>query len=183
MNKEIWKDIREYEGLYQVSNLGRVKSLTRTIKRNKMGDFIKNGIIMNTTEHKGYISIILSKNGVSKRYKVHRLVAQEFIPNPNNYPEVNHKNEIKTDNRVENLEWCSHLYNMRYGTWKTRRKENFDYSHCYKKVNQYDMKDNFIKSWENISLAEKELNINHISDCCNGKRKTAGGYKWKHANN
>ena len=183
--------------MYQISNYGRVKSLSRTIERNKMGNFTKNAIIMNTTQYKGYIAIILSKNGISKRYKIHRLVAEAFVTKYDykslkdenrslidvDTLEVNHKDENKQNNNSYNLEWCTHLYNMKYGTWKTRRGENFDHSYCYKKVNQYDLNNNFIKSWENISLAKKELNINHISDCCNGKRKTAGGYKWRYANN
>ena len=96
-NNEIWKDIKGFDGLYQISNLGNVKSLKRKYRKNEI--FIK--------KHKdknGYTFVALSKNNISKNFLVHRLVAQAFIPNPDNLLEINHKNEIKDDNRVENLE-------------------------------------------------------------------------------
>lgn len=195
LDKEVWKDIVGYEGLYQVSNYGRIKSLERIIEREKMGYITTVCSIMKTTKYKGYESVFLSKNGVSTRYRVHRLVAEAFIPKydfklmPNedrnlidlSKLEVNHKDESKSNNNINNLEWCTHLYNMKYGTWKNRRENNFDHSYCYKKVNQYDLEGNFIKTWDSISLAKKELGINHISDCCNGKRNKAGDYIWRYA--
>lgn len=99
MNNEIWKDIPNYENLYQISNLGNVKSI-RTNKILKYG-----------YSHNGYKIVCLK----GKMFRVHRLVAEAFISNTNNYPQVNHKNEIKTDNRVDNLEWCSSSYNINYG--------------------------------------------------------------------
>lgn len=105
---EIWKPIKEYEGLYEVSSFGNVRS----IKRNTT-----NGKIMKLQKTKtGYYRVGLCKNNKVKCYSVHRLVAQAFIPNLNNLPQVNHKNECKTNNNVENLEWCTMLYNVRYGT-------------------------------------------------------------------
>ena len=195
MNKEIWKDIKGYEDLYQVSNYGRIRGLNRVVLREKMGNFIKNGFILKQTQSaKGYKNIILSKNGISKRYKVHRLVAEAFLDwhdfkytvddlgkvFDKNKLEINHKNEDKTNNVVSNLEWCTHSYNMKYGSWKPRREENFDHSYCYKKVNQYDLEGNFIKTWDSIALVKKELGINHISDCCNDKRNKAGGFIWRY---
>lgn len=192
---EEWRDIPGYEGLYQVSNQGRVKSVEKIVYRKRMGCYIKKEFIMKPTKHKGYKNVILSKNGISKRYKVHRLVAEVFL-DCNNFKftdndigivfskknlEVNHKDENKENNCVENLEWCTHSYNMKYGSWKIRRENNFDRSFCCRKVIQYDLEGNFVKTWDNIAMAQQTLNISHISDCCNNKRKTAGGYVWKHA--
>lgn len=106
---EIWKDIEGYEGKYQVSNLGNVRSL----------NYHRMGItkLLKTRKDKdGYNMAFLVRSGYKRPFGVHRLVAQAFIPNPNNYPVVNHKNEIKDDNRVENLEWCTVRYNTLYGT-------------------------------------------------------------------
>lgn len=103
LDGEEWKDVVGYEGLYQISNLGRIKGL----KRNK----INNQVLGN----KGYYKVHLCKNGKSKYITVHRLVAQAFISNPNNYPCVNHKNETRTNNTVDNLEWCTQKYNCNYG--------------------------------------------------------------------
>ena len=109
MNEE-WRDIEGYEGLYQVSNLGRVKSL------NCRGHKGCIGILTPRFDGKGYEMVALYKEGKARNTKVHRLVAQAFIPNPNNYPQVNHKDEDKTNNCVDNLEWCDTQYNNTYGT-------------------------------------------------------------------
>lgn len=172
--KEIWKDISGYEGLYQVSNLGRVKRVL----------FINNQITKSTDkilklikERGGYVHVNLYKNNTSKRYLVHRLVANAFIDNPDNLPQVNHKNEIKDDNRSQNLEWCTNLYNNNYGTKKERLAKV-----RMKRVRQYDRNGNVVKDWDSISMAEKELNIDHscILRCCKLRQKTAGGFIWRY---
>lgn len=124
IKKETWENIKGYETYYKISNLGRVKSLAKTITR-------KDGEVKNLSEKiikpfltkKGYKQIVLTKDGDKKKHYIHRLVAQSFIPNPNNLPEVNHINEDKLDNAVENLEWLSRLDNMRHGTLQARRAE------------------------------------------------------------
>ena len=110
-NKEIWKDIKGFEGHYQVSNFGRVKSIK----------FRKERILKPANNGCGYLYVNLSKNGKYNIYLIHRLVALIFISNPNNLPEINHRDEDKTNNKVENLEWCDRKYNMNYGT-RTQRQ-------------------------------------------------------------
>lgn len=104
--QEIWKDIEGYEGCYQVSNLGRVKSLK----------FGKEKILTPTINSRGYYHTCLRKDGRSVTVYIHRIVAKAFLPNPDNLPLINHKDEDKTNNRVDNLEWCSVYYNLHYGS-------------------------------------------------------------------
>lgn len=174
--REIWKDVVGYEGLYQVSSLGNVKSLdyliidTRKRKYIKKGKMLKQGI-----DKYGYYYVHLYKNNIFKYKLVHRLVAEAFIPNPNNLQQINHKNEIKTDNKVENLEFCNAKYNLNYGT---RNKKVSKIKS--KPLKQLDKNNNLIKIWDNSLVASKSLNISsgNIRSCCRGELKTAGGYKW-----
>lgn len=166
--KEIFKDIKDYEGIYQISNLGRIKSLHNYRKNNILKPKIK----------KGYYQIGLRKDNKRKWYSVHRLVAQTFLPNENNLPQVNHRDENKLNNNVNNLEWCSVSYNNCYGTRIKRVKEKTS-----KKVLQYDLKGNFIKEYKSLSEATKINNIKSISNislCCKGKYKQVKGYIWKY---
>ena len=110
--KEVWKDIKGYEELYQVSNLGNIKSL----KTNKNLYYTKSG------RNKDYLRVLLVKNNKRKMFAIHRIVAEHFISNPNNYPCVNHKDECKNNNVWTNLEWCSEKYNANYGTKKLKQK-------------------------------------------------------------
>ena len=173
-SNEIWVNILDYEGMYQISNLGNIRSLDRYVdgKWHKMK--IKGKILTLVKEKDGYYVANLYKNNTTKQFRVHRLVAQAFIPNPDNLPEINHKNEIKTDNRVENLEWCTTKYNCNYGNRNQKIR---------KKVNQYDLEGNFIKTWDSIIQIERELNIYHsrIIEVCKGKRVKIGGYVWRYA--
>ena len=121
---EIWKNIKGYETLYKISNLGRVKSLAKTITRcDGNTKTLSDRIIKPFITKKGYKQIVLTNEGCKKKYYIHRLVALAFIPNPDQLPEVNHINEDKLDNVVENLEWLSRLDNMRHGTLQIRRAE------------------------------------------------------------
>lgn len=125
MSKEVWKDIAGYEGLYQVSNWGRVKSLKRFVRLRKENDlrgYYKDEKIISQNEHQGgYLKVDLFKNNIRESKKVHRLVAQAFIPNTNNYPCINHKDEDRKNNNADNLEWCTYKYNNNYG----KRKDKF----------------------------------------------------------
>lgn len=119
---EEWRDIKGYEGLYQVSNEGRIKSLERIIQGCSKGGYFDKLLpekIMKQQCNK-YVTVMLCKQGVTKRLLVHRLVAEAFIPNTNNLPQVNHKDECKTNNTIENLEWCTKEYNNNYGTKNDR---------------------------------------------------------------
>lgn len=167
LKNEEWKDIRNYGSLYKISNYGRVKSL----KRNTTFDrILKNNI-------KKYCYVSLSKNGILEYKRVNRLVAEAFIPNPNNLPEVNHRDEDKLNNNVSNLEWCTHKYNCNYGS----RNERMVITQR-KKVAQYDLDYNLLKVWDSLSDIKRDLNysISHISQCCNGKRKTANKFIWQY---
>lgn len=172
---EIWKPIVGYEEFYEVSSLGRVKGLDRRVK-NKNGERFAKGVIKQTKlNNNGYEIISLFKNGKEKTYLIHRLVAQAFIPNPNNFPEINHRDEIKTNNRLDNLEWCDRKYNRHYGT----RIERCAKKHC-KPIVQLSKKGDLICVFESAAKAGEKLNIDRrsLSKCCN-KQKTAYGFKWQ----
>lgn len=158
--EEIWKDIKEYNGLYKVSNLGRIKN--------------KNDKILTTKKTGIYNHILLCKNGERKNFTIHKLVAMAFVPNPNNLPCINHINENKEDNRANNLEWCSYKYNNNYGnrTKKVVEKNSI-------KISQYDLDGNFVKDWNCINDAIRYYNNYHICDVLNNKRNQASGFKWK----
>lgn len=172
IKNEEWRDIKGWEGQYLVSNLGNVKTL--------IGYRCEKGRIMKLhTKKEGYLTVGLKiAYKKQKQCYVHRLVAEAFIPNPDNLPEVNHKDEDKTNNRVDNLEWCTAKYNMNYGTAKNRRAEKFSIA-----VNQYSKDGVFIKQWKSMADASRELRIttSHICNVCQGKRKSAGGFIWRYA--
>lgn len=165
--EEIWKDIKGYEGKYQVSNYGRVKSLN--YRHTGKEQLLKPALQTN-----GYLCVSLYKP--LKLYLIHRLVAEAFIPNPDNLPQVNHKDEDKTNNHVNNLEWCSLLYNIRYGTGLKRKITN----RC-KKVYQYTLDGEFVREFESVAECGRNgYNQGAIVSCCKGKIKTHKGYKWSY---
>ena len=135
MIEEIWKPVVGYEGLYEVSNKGTVKSLDRFTKsgRGNGNRFISGKILKSALNKKGYPSVVLCKDGKMFTQRVHRLVAEAFIPNPDNLPVVNHKDEDKTNNCVDNLEWCTNKYNCNYGTSISRMCE----TRLSKGINKY----------------------------------------------
>ena len=172
---EVWKDIPNYEGIYQVSNLGNVKNV------------IKNKILKFGYSHNGYRIVCLK----GKMFRVHRLVAETFLNNIDNLPYVNHKDENKENNNVENLEWCTASYNLNYGDRNNkvakkvsiwRKKKGSDYSpRERRKVAQYTLENNFIKEYKSINEAGRETksSIGTIYKCCIGTSKSCNGYKWK----
>lgn len=169
--KQIWRDIPGYENLYQVSNTGKVRSLNykKTGKVKRLKQHSNNG---------GYSIIGLWKDGKCKHYLVHRLVAMTFIPNPNNYSEVNHIDENKTNNCVWNLEWCDSSYNANYGS----RNERLSKAHR-KPIIMLDMNNNPIACFDSVKDANEHIGkdrnyISSIYDCARGGRNTAYGYKW-----
>ena len=190
---EQWKDIEGYDGFYQISNFGRVKSVERTIiykNTNQTGIEFESfkycpERILKTAKNRGYQIISLEKNSKKKTYQVHRLVAEYFLPNPNNYPQVNHKDENKENNRVDNLEWCTVEYNSNYGTRNERIAEKLkDNENYYIPVLCYDLNNNFIKRYDSAAQAGRELGIceSGITACCKlyYGRTSAGGFKWKY---
>lgn len=172
---EKWKDIPEFENKYQASNLGRIRSLNYEGHK---------GIVKELKIHErkdGYLQVGLNIGKVHKKYLVHRLIAKAFIPHIDKYQIVNHKNGNKTDNRVDNLEWCNCSQNVKHAYENNLHKKYFGKAnHNSKKVYQYDFQYNLLKVYDSVSQAQKENNIKHISSCCLGKRKSAGNYIWKY---
>ena len=179
--EEIWKDIKGYEGLYQVSNLGRVKSLPRLMWNGKGYYMSKEKILSLKPSKKGYVKIALWKNREKEYFLVHRLVAEAFIPNPNNLPEVNHiidDFEHRSDNRVENLEWCTRDYNINYGNRNKRASKTMKGKYLANE-NSQARKVRCVTTGEifnTITEAKRKYNSAgyHIPECCRGERKSAG---------
>ena len=186
--ERIWKDIKGYEGLYQVSNCGEVRKL-RFI--NNITNKEKIFMITPQKINSGYYKIVLYKNAVYKNKTIHRLVAETFIPNPNNYPCVNHKDGNKNNNNVENLEWCTysenakHAYKNNLTTAAAKGKYGGENPKAIK-VNMIDKNTNkVIKQFDSQIEAAKYIGVKrscHIVSCCKGRLKTAYGYKWMYAN-
>lgn len=168
--QEIWKDIKGYENRYQVSNLGKIR------RKNYDYRSPKYRILKPKIEKNGYYRITLSFNNCSKTYGIHRLVAQAFIPNPNNYPIINHKDENPSNNYVENLEWCTYSYNSSYGSARYRKFK--------KAIIQCDLEGNVIRKWDSAHEVERTLGIPHqqINSNLKLRQPTCHGYIWKYAN-
>ena len=172
--EECWKDIEGYEGFYQVSNLGNIRS-----KYSGKWKLMK----ATKTNHSRMI-VGLYKNGKAKLFLVHRLVAQSFMPNPNRLPEINHKDENPLNNCVENLEWCNQCYNSNYGTSKYRISAKLKNGILSKPVEQYCKNGMFIMEYPSAIEASRVLglNVSGIISCCNNNPKYShcGGYQWKY---
>lgn len=169
---EIWKDIKDWEGLYQVSNLARVRSVERVVQFGNQKRLVKSQILKQTLTKNGYLSVTLCNRKITKRCYIHRLVAQAFIHNDNplKKTEIDHKNRIKTDNRIENLRWVD----------RPEQLENRDISKYTKPVIQLTLNNEFVNKFDSISEASRQTGINDecIRQCYHGKRKSAGGYRW-----
>lgn len=180
---EAWKDAKGYGGFYEVSNMGRVRSKERITKIQPYCHIVRKSRILKAQFNGKYYRVVISLNGKFKQVLIHRLVAETFIPNPNNLPEVNHKDEDKSNNNVSNLEWCSRLYNVAYGT-KSARHSLFMTLTKGVPVSQYTLDGVFVANYATIEQASKKVNISRggIKCTCEGKQKSAGGYLWRYRN-
>ena len=173
---EIWRPIKGYEGLYEVSNLGRIKSLKRLVKKWDGYRIVPEKILTPRANNRGYLRINLCKDGITKTFSPHRLVAEAFIPNPDNLPCVNHKDENPLNNVVSNLEWCTYSYNNSYGTARERASEKLS-----KPVLQYTLDGEFVKEWKSMrECGRNNFSANCIKLCCNNIQKYHKGYIWKY---
>jgi len=173
-----WKPIKDFENLYEVSNAGEVRSLDH-IRRTGRSKYLQKGKLLKSGLNKktNYLMVSLSKNGKSITKYIHKLVAETFLDNPNGYKYINHKDENTLNNNTENLEWCSAKYNANYGNRNRKIADKLS-----KKINQYDLNNNFIRTWNSSMEIERTIGIDqsNVCLCCNGKRNTVGGYKWKY---
>lgn len=176
MEHEIWKPVKGFEGLYEISNFGRIKSLNyrRTGKEK----------IMKPKKHRGgYLFVHLCRNGKYKRFYVHRLVGIAFIPNPEGLPEINHKNEDKTNNVVSNIEWCDRRYNLNFGTYNERMSAVLTNHHAFSKpveASKYpDFREICLRFASTMEAGRKGYHQGNVSACCRGCFNREGNNKYK----
>lgn len=179
--KEEWRAVSGYKGLYEVSNCGRVRSLPREVNTKGGKKRFAPGYILKPFESKwGYYLVGLSIGQKKTTCSIHRIVASAFIPNPDNLPCVNHKDENRKNNHVNNLEWCTYSYNALYGK-AIEKKRN---AGCFreKKVEQLDYDGNVLNEYVSLHDAGRKSGVDYrcIWEVCKGKRPTAGGYKWRY---
>lgn len=176
--EEIWRNVKGYEELYQVSNYGQIRSVDRFVGyRYKGKQRIYKGRLLKQVERNGYLSVSLSKGNIIKQKSIHRLVAETFLPNPSNLPLVNHIDENKKNNMVSNLEWCSCAYNTNYGSGRKKQAESQQ-----KIVLQYDKDGNLLNQYPSATIAalKNGYNLKTISQCCRGRTKSAYNYIWRY---
>lgn len=183
---EIWKDVPGYEGKYMVSNLGQIKSL------NYNGTEREVILKPQKRTESGYRSVNLyDYNGKQKTHNIHRIVAEVFVPNPNNYTIVNHKDCNTANCSADNLEWCTQSYNCKYADSQRKRSENAKRNGGWgkaieahkRKVKQFDLDGVLVKVWDSMSEAARSFKLKscaNIQACCVGKQKTSQGYKWEY---
>lgn len=177
MEKEIWKPVKGYEGFYEISTFGNIRSLDRIIINSKgVKRMVKSSIPKSRKSNRGYLRIQLHKNGTSKEFSIHRLVAEAFIPNPNNLPCVNHKDENPLNNHVDNLEWCTYKYNSNYGTSRERLSKS---KRKNRPVLQLDLHGNVIKEFPTlIEVRDDGFLPSNVGDCCRGIGLSYKGFLW-----
>ena len=174
MEEEIWKDITGFNGYYSISNYGNVKRNFRITERSdKRRIKLKEKMLRSAYNERGYLHIRLIKDNERKTYRINRLVAMEFVPNPNNYKEVNHIDGVKDNNYYKNLEWCTRSQNIQHAFKNGLLRTN-------KKVVQLDLEGNVIKFWDSMGQACKELGAKrpNITKCCKNRNRKTKGYKW-----
>lgn len=184
MTDEIWKQISGYEGIYEVSNLGRIKSCDKIVDDDYCGKRrFRSRVRRQSKNNSGYYQVGLSKNNKVKKFLVHRLVCEAFCENPDNKPEVNHINEIKADNRACNLEWCTRRENLNFGTRNERAGKASGMTRG-KPIQQFTQNGEFVAEYWSAREASRQTGISqgNISNCANGSRRNshAGGYIWKY---
>ena len=190
--EEIWKDIEGYEGKYQVSNMGRVRSLDYTIMQPNAHDghlqpiTYKGRMMKAHSINSGYLAVGLRNEQGKRQHLVHRLVATAFVENPQNLPDVNHKDEDKTNNRADNLEWCTKLYNSNYGNAQAKSSAaHLNHPDLSREVRQLSPSGELLHVYPSAMEAARQTGISQsgIVRCCNGEKyyKTAGGYRWEYS--
>ena len=171
MEQEEWKDIKGFEGLYQISSFGNIKALSKQVNYNRFVALRKERVIKAGKDKQGYRRVILAKDGIKFCYRVCRLVAQNFIPNPKNYPCVNHKDEVKDNDKANNLEWCSIKYNNTYG----KRLKNVS-----KKLQRKIIRESTGEIYDSETLAAQSLGVSlqTVSNALRGVTKNKLGLKY-----
>ena len=180
--KEKWKSVEGFEGLYEISNLGRVKSLGNNKSR-------KERILKPKKHRDGYLQVCLCRNGKHKMFQVHRLVATMFIPNPEDFEQVNHRDEVKTNNCVSNLEWCSRKYNSNYGTRNIRVATSLTNHPAFSKVVEASKYSDFseicLRFASTHEAGRNGYDQRTVSTCCNGRYCSKGNFYrnlyWRYA--
>lgn len=176
---EVWRDIEGYEGKYQVSNMGRVKSLP---KQDGFYQIKHERILKPIPTKNGYLRVHLRNSSKQDIVLIHRLVAMLFVKNPNGFKVVNHKDENKFNNRADNLEWCTHVYNVNYGTGIKRRTEKFRMEHS-RSVDMFDLNGNYIRTYDCMRDVRNDgFSPSNVFACCVGRYKQHHGYKWRYSN-
>ena len=186
MEEEIWKSATGYEMSYEVSNFGNVRSVDRFVNnKNGIPNSIRKGRRLKPFKTStGYLRLALKINGRGENHFVHRLVAEAFVPNPNNYPCINHKDENPANNRADNLEWCSHKYNNDYGGRKSKVfKSRETNQKGFKGVRQYSLDGQFLHEYASAYHAARALKmcVPNIGKCCrmNSSKYHAHGFLWR----